>query len=238
MIRTTRPTLRNAADRMKDSMCSPTGRSMDRHWINNQRNADQRLGSVIVIVTALLSLTGCVGPTKRLTSLSDQSTMLGAGNGLATDQQGNVLGNNQATFGEASSLQPETSPVDQAAQVSAPSLPTSNSSIDGLSGYDLSQPVDPQPILQQMNHQAAVGSAVTSSSTESPYYTKPTPVSRTDVNAPPESVYQLLEGLEPGNPPAANDGRVDDATLTQPYVARQFPQTGQPIAVSPQTATP
>ena len=228
MIRTTRPTLRNAANRMKDSMCSPTGRSMDRHWMNDQRHADQRLGSVIVIITAFLSLTGCMGPAKRLTSLSDQPAMFGAGNGSATDQ---------AAFGEASALQPETSPVDQAAQVSAPSLPASNPSVDGLSGYDLSQPVDPQPILQQMNHQAAVGSSVTSSSTESPYYTKPTPVSRTDLNAPPESVYQLLEGLEPGNPSAANDGRVDDPALTQPYVARQFPQTGQPIAVPSLTET-
>lgn len=242
MIRTTRPTIRNAADRMKDSMCSLTGRSMDRHTIDEQGFGNEcfgkrrMFGHGILIVTSLLSLTGCVGPTSRLRGLSATSAS------SASAPQTALVRGNQQTDAQTPSLQPETSPVDRTSQVTTPALPTDTYSSGESTPYDLSQPVDPQPILQQMNHQAAIGSAVASGPTESPYYTKPTPVSRSEISSTPESVYQLLEGLEPGNPQSQTKEVADDFGVTefptgQPYIARQFPQTGQPIA-APQFGMP
>ena len=143
--------------------------------------------------------------------------------------------------------------ADDAASVSSPLLPseTATASYNSESfdaNYDLSQPVSPPSLVQSLTPQNTVGSGIDSGSSSqaiaSPYYTQPTSSARGDRLAEPDSVYQLLEGLEPGSPSPTTDATLpasefplDNATGSYtsdaPYIARQFPTTGQPI-VAPQ----
>lgn len=192
---------------MKESLCSPI----------NRRN-----GYHAIAMATVLSLSGCVGPGKRFFASNgtlDQS---------ALQSPSSLSGQETLSSGIPSSdsldIQPETHADDLATQVNTPVLPTQESVSTSPVGYDLSQPVDPQTLMQSNLGQDAVGSGM-QRTIRSPYYTKPTRTSNQEIQGEPESVYQLLEGLEPG----VSDAEVPAADTMKPYVARQFPQTGEPL---------
>ena len=222
---------------MKDSTCLSTNR------LNGYR--------AIFIIT-VMGITGCVGPGNQLASFA----------GLSSRDAATAANVSQGHSAETY-LEPETSSAnasaDQMAQVSHPMLPAETDypgdrhSFD--SNYDLSQPVDPQSMVQQLTAHNTVGSGInphpSTKPSTSPYYTKPTSNSFDSHQAEPESVYQLLEGLEPGSASPSTESSflpaskipasplpADPAsrlfTSDKRYVARQFPTTGQPIAAAPQ----
>ncbi len=221
-IRNTHSIICNVADRMKDSLCLPTSRLT---------------GYRAILVAALLGLTGCVGPGTRFATLSQLNTTSPASTSdqTAPTQDNLSLGN----------LRPETSGIDLAASVSNPVLPISDEGTDELSAeqtFQLSQPVDANSFVQQMTSNDAVGSGTERTDGPSAYYTEPTPTSKSNSYTDSESVYQLLDDLEPVNP----INRVSDLppsfdeqqpTTHQPYVARLFPQNGKPVPAPPAPGT-
>ena len=267
MIRRFISFIRNVADRMKESTCSPNNRRCGYGAI---------VPTTLLGTTVLLTASGCMGlgkpgSEKRFANLSALSGQEAVSTSIGSTSEYGVT-----------SLQPETRSADELASVSDPALPNDSvpaylnteangsNSVTGLNtsagssldtsvgsaldpvspshsvstGYDLSQPVDPRSLIHPVSDQPSIGPGF--NPIASPYYTKPTPTSPSQHQTQPESVYQLLEGLEPaqGETSLQVPGSTTSSAMglpsgefstNQPYVVRQFPSGGQLIAAPQQT---
>ena len=148
---------------MKESLCSPI----------NRRN-----GYHAIAMATVLSLSGCVGPGKRF--FASNGTLDPSALQSPSSLSGQETLSSEIPSSDSLDIQPETHADDLATQVNTPVLPTQGSVSTSPAGYDLSQPVDPQTLMQSNLGQDAVGSGM-QRTIRSPYYTKPTRTSNQEI---------------------------------------------------------
>lgn len=217
-------------------------------------------------ITSLICISGCVGPGLRSNSFLNKtpadsvattdtpSFERGSTAARSTEASSNQFGHPTST-----DLTPNDS-GDRQSIVTNPSLPNNNRSAsisdaqpsDQTVALELGQPVNPPELLQQVSGERFGHFNAANADVKSAYYTEPTSTSNHPSQAASDSVYRLLDESSNSNvttaqmpaPPISqpspnwgDQSMVVPAGNQTPYVARQFPTTGQTIAAPPAPGT-